>query len=89
MEKFSSEPRYQLFPRSVGMTKELEAIGKCFEKVHEDIKSAKHNLNSDNTYLESGDFQRVHTFLETLYISNRLVLPLKGIVLVGHLNINN
>ena len=29
-------------------------------------------------------FQQVYTFLETLYISNRLVLPLKGITLIGY-----
>ncbi len=30
------------------------------------------------------DFQEVKTFLETLYISNRLQLPLKGILLIGY-----
>ena len=30
------------------------------------------------------DFQEVKTFLETLYISNRLKLPLKGILLIGY-----
>jgi hypothetical protein len=37
-----------------------------------------------NSYHGSDDFQRVYTFLETLYISGRLVLPLRGIVLVGY-----
>ena len=37
-----------------------------------------------NDYRNSDDFQKVHTFLETLYISNRLVLPLKGITLIGY-----
>jgi hypothetical protein len=37
-----------------------------------------------NDYRGHNDFQAVHTFLETLYISNRLILPLKGIVLVGY-----
>lgn len=32
----------------------------------------------------SHDFQSVKTFLETLYISNRLQLPLKGILLIGY-----
>ena len=32
----------------------------------------------------SKDFQEVKTFLETLYISNRLRLPLKGILLIGY-----
>jgi hypothetical protein len=30
------------------------------------------------------DYQEVKTFLETLYISNRLQLPLKGILLIGY-----
>lgn len=37
-----------------------------------------------NTYRNHDDFQRVFTFLETLYISNRLQLPLKGILLIGY-----
>lgn len=30
------------------------------------------------------DFDRCYSFLETLYISNRLQLPLKGILLIGY-----
>ena len=37
-----------------------------------------------NDYRHHDDFQLVHSFLETLYISNRLVLPLKGILLIGY-----
>ena len=37
-----------------------------------------------NNYRDSDDFQKVYTFLETLYISSRLVLPLKGITLIGY-----
>lgn len=37
-----------------------------------------------NTYRTHDDFQRIFTFLETLYISNRLQLPLKGILLIGY-----
>lgn len=37
-----------------------------------------------NTYRGNKDFERVFTFLETLYISNRLQLPLKGILLIGY-----
>ncbi len=37
-----------------------------------------------NNYRGGDDFKRVHSFLETLYISSRLVLPLKGIVLIGY-----
>jgi hypothetical protein len=37
-----------------------------------------------NIYRGHNDFEIVHMFLETLYISNRLQLPLKGIVLIGY-----
>lgn len=37
-----------------------------------------------NKYRHHEDFSQVYAFLETLYISNRLILPLKGILLVGY-----
>lgn len=37
-----------------------------------------------NTYRGHKDFEIIHTFLETLYISSRLHLPLKGILLIGY-----
>ena len=37
-----------------------------------------------NNYRGGDNFHSVHSFLETLYISSRLVLPLKGIVLMGY-----
>lgn len=37
-----------------------------------------------NKYRNSDDYEYVYTFLETLYISNRLQLPLKGILLIGY-----
>ena len=37
-----------------------------------------------NIYKRSRDFDRVATFFETLYASNRLTLPLKGILVVGY-----
>ncbi|MEY4322293.1 MAG: hypothetical protein RL410_74 [Actinomycetota bacterium] len=37
-----------------------------------------------NDYRGSDDFAKICTFLETLYASNRLNLPLKGILLVGY-----
>jgi hypothetical protein len=37
-----------------------------------------------NDYRQHDDFKKVYTFLETLYISNRLHLPLKGILLIGY-----
>ena len=37
-----------------------------------------------NHYYNSDDFKSIFQFLETLYISGRLKLPLKGIVLIGY-----
>jgi hypothetical protein len=37
-----------------------------------------------NTYRKHQDFDIVYTFLDTLYVSNRLHLPLKGILLIGY-----
>jgi hypothetical protein len=37
-----------------------------------------------NTYRSSDDFVKVENFLETLYVSGRLQLPLKGILLIGY-----
>ena len=37
-----------------------------------------------NTYRGHDDFERIYTFLETMYISNRIKLPLKGILLIGY-----
>jgi len=166
--------RYQLFPRSVGLTPQLHQVIQCFEGAYNEIKSPDNKLNSDavlshlkpsletigfavetgksrgskipvpvlfglnnhidksfdadglsgdgrivleveagravvnyqflkdifqaclmhnveylvlavrNNYRGHDDFQAVHTFVETLYISSRLALPLKGIVLIGY-----
>lgn len=37
-----------------------------------------------NSYRHSDDFEKVENFLETLYVSGRLQLPLKGILLIGY-----
>lgn len=37
-----------------------------------------------NIYRTHDDFTRIYTFLETLYISGRLQLPLKGILLIRY-----
>lgn len=37
-----------------------------------------------NDYRGGDDFSKVFAFLETLYISNRLHLPLRGILLIGY-----
>ena len=166
--------KYQLFPRSVGITEEIQHVIKCFEQTYDQIKSPENELNSNevlgilrpyleqigfiietgkakgqkipvpvlfglnntvdqsfnadgisndgktvleveagratanfaflkdifqasmmhgveflilavrNNYRGNDDFQKVYTFLETLYISSRLVLPLKGIILIGY-----
>ena len=160
--------KYQLFPRSFGITKEIKNVVDCFKSVDDKIKSPNNNLTSNgvlsflrpklkeigfnveagkskgeklqipvlfgmnnkidkcfdadaissdykivleveagravtnyqflkdifqacmmcgveyliiavrNDYRKSDDFQKIYTFLETLYISNRINLPLKG-----------
>jgi hypothetical protein len=37
-----------------------------------------------NNYRKSNDFGKVKTFFETLYASQRLKLPLKGIMIIGY-----
>lgn len=37
-----------------------------------------------NDYKGSDNFSSIYTFLETVYISNRVVLPLKGILVIGY-----
>lgn len=37
-----------------------------------------------NDYRKTDDFKKIFTFLETMYISNRIILPLKGILLIGY-----
>lgn len=37
-----------------------------------------------NNYRQQQDFLEVYKFLELLYINNRLILPLKGIILIGY-----
>jgi len=166
--------RYQFFPRSVGITEQIEQIVTCFNNVYDQIKSPDNNLTSNevlailkehlilagmkveggkkrgqklsvpvlfgrnnqidkyfdadglsidgkivleveagratennqflkdifqasmmygveylvlavrNNYRRHEDFEIVSTFLETLYISSRLQLPLKGILLIGY-----
>jgi hypothetical protein len=35
-------------------------------------------------YRGSDDFSKVVTFIETIYASNRLILPLKGLLIIGY-----
>lgn len=44
----------------------------------------EYRFNSGGKEVVGKDYQEVKTFLETLYISNRLKLPLKGILLIGY-----
>jgi hypothetical protein len=37
-----------------------------------------------NLYIKSNDFENVEAFFKTLYASNRLRLPLKGILIIGY-----
>jgi hypothetical protein len=37
-----------------------------------------------NKYRNSNDFEKVYTFFDTLYKSNRIQLPLKGVLIVGY-----
>ncbi|MFE1747293.1 hypothetical protein [Coleofasciculus sp. H7-2] len=37
-----------------------------------------------NDYRGRDDFAKIYKFLELLYINNRLILPLKGILLIGY-----
>lgn len=37
-----------------------------------------------NNYRGNDDFQKIYAFLETMYISSRITLPLKGILLIGY-----
>lgn len=37
-----------------------------------------------NTYRSSKDFEKVCNFFQTLYISNRIHVPLKGILVIGY-----
>lgn len=44
----------------------------------------EYKFNSGASQVVGYDYKEVKTFLETLYISNRLKLPLKGILLIGY-----
>lgn len=44
----------------------------------------EYKFMSSGRQMVGKDYQEVKTFLETLYVSNRLRLPLKGILLIGY-----
>lgn len=44
----------------------------------------EYSFNNSGRRQTSSDFESIKTFLETLYVSNRLQLPLKGILLIGY-----
>jgi len=43
-----------------------------------------YRFNSGGKQVAAEDYKEVRTFFETLYVSNRLHLPLKGILLIGY-----
>lgn len=44
----------------------------------------QYKFNSAGKQVIAEDYKEVRTFFETLYVSNRLHLPLKGILLIGY-----
>jgi hypothetical protein len=50
--------------------------------VMQDVDYAVIAIRQD--YRGSDDFSKVVTFIETIYASNRLVLPLKGLLIIGY-----
>lgn len=44
----------------------------------------EYTFNSNGKPITAYDYKEVRNFLETLYINNRLQLPLKGILLIGY-----
>lgn len=44
----------------------------------------EYNFKVNGKDRTSHDYEYIRTFLETLYVSNRLQLPLKGILLIGY-----
>ena len=50
--------------------------------VMQDVDYAVIAIRQD--YRGSGDFAKVVTFIETIYASNRLKLPLKGLLIIGY-----
>lgn len=44
----------------------------------------EYKFNNNGSQVVAYDYKEVKTFLETMYISNRLQLPLKGILLIGY-----
>lgn len=55
--------KYQLFPRSFGITKEVSDVIKCFEKNYNNIKSPENNLNSDGVLKIIGDDLKLLNFI--------------------------
>lgn len=57
--------QYQLFPRSFGITSEVEAVIKCFDKNYNQIKSPENNLNSDGVLkIISNDLKKLNFKVE-------------------------
>lgn len=54
--------RFQLFPRSFGITQDVADVIACFEKNYESIKSPENNLNSDGVLKVIGDDLKLLNF---------------------------
>jgi hypothetical protein len=86
------EFRADAFDPEEGIVVEVEA-GRAFTNYHflKDIFEASMMLDAKflciavrKTYKGSKDYIKVRTFLETLYASERLKLPLEGLLLIGY-----
>ncbi len=57
--------KYQLFPRSFGITDEIRAVVQCFANNYEQIKSPDNNLSSDGVLkILSADLKAIHFRVE-------------------------
>ena len=77
--------QYQLFPRSFGITKEIEAVINCFQINYNAIKSPENSLNSDGVLkVIASDLKRLDFKVEG---SKASVDKIKVPVLFGKNNI--
>lgn len=83
------------FPRSAKPTALALQVVAAFGAAYPKINSPANTLPSNDVLshvaealhsagVKSQDFERVVTFFETLYASDRVKLPLKGILILGY-----
>ena len=71
--------RYQLFPRSVGITEQIQRVIKCFELVCDEIKSPENELSSDKVlqilrpHLENIEFTVERGKTKNLFEKSKLI----------------